>query len=183
MNEKDCLINRRAALAGFAAFGLTGCAVGEDFTSPTMKLTKSFSGKSSGPARTNDAKWWLAFNDPIIKQIVDLGLDQNLDVRRIAARIEQSQGILDGAGYPISGNARIAESKINSGGGNPTAQTTFARAEATWKIDLFGRLKREQEAAFARLEAAYSDLDIWRLLFVDEVVSAYIDLRYAQELL
>ncbi len=183
MDGEKFHLSRRRALAGLAAFGLTGCAAGEDFASPTMKLSKSFSGKPAGPARTNDAKWWLAFNDPIINQVVDLGLKQNLDVRRIAARIEQSQGILNGAGYPVSGNARIAESKVNLGGGNPTAQTGFVRVEATWKLDLFGRLKREREAAFARLEAAYADLDIWRLLFVDEVVSAYIDLRYAQELL
>ncbi|GAA6193525.1 efflux transporter outer membrane subunit [Phaeobacter sp. NW0010-22] len=176
-------MNRRRAIAGFAAFGLTACTVGEDFTSPTMKLSQSFSNTPTGPVRKNDAKWWYAFNDPDINQIVELGLQQNLDVRRIAARIEQSQGILDGAGYPIYGNARIAESSLNSGGGNPTTKTGFIRGEATWKIDLFGRLLREREAAFARLEAAYADLDIWRLLFVDEVVSAYIDLRYAQELL
>ncbi|WP_299354307.1 efflux transporter outer membrane subunit [uncultured Shimia sp.] len=170
-------------LLGISSLTVVGCTAGEDFSTPTMKLSKSFSGKSSGPVRTNDAKWWLAFNDPVINQIVDLGLKQNLDVRRIAARIEQSQGILDAAGNPIAGNARIAESRINSGGGSPTTQTGFVRAEATWKIDLFGRLRREREAAFARLEVAYADLDIWRLLFVDEIVSAYIDLRYAQELL
>ncbi|MDO6484301.1 efflux transporter outer membrane subunit [Shimia thalassica] len=181
--NRDLRMNRRNTVMGLVAFSTVGCAAGDDFVPPTMDLSDSFLKKGSGPARTNDAKWWLSFNDPIINQVVELGLQQNLDVRRIAARIEQSQGILDGAGFPISGNARVAESKINSGGGDPTTQTGFVRAEATWKIDLFGRLRREREAAFARLEAAYADLDIWRLLFVDEVVSAYIDLRYTQELL
>ena len=183
MQHGTKLIEHRRMLMGLAALGLTGCTAGEDFSSPTMKLSNTFLGKPNGPARTNDAKWWLAFNDPVINQIVELGLEQNLDVRRIAARIEQSQGVLDAAGFPISGNARVAEGRFNSGGGNPTSQTGFVRAEATWKNDLFGRLKREREAAFARLEAAYADLDIWRLPYVDEIVSAYIDLRYAQELL
>ncbi|MDO6481892.1 efflux transporter outer membrane subunit [Shimia thalassica] len=102
---------------------------------------------------------------------------------QLGQKFATKPGILDAAGNPLTGSARIAESRINSGGGNPTTQTGFVRAEATWKFDLFGRLRREREAAFARLEAAYADLDIWRLLFVDEIVSAYIDLRYAQELL
>lgn len=183
MTEGAKTLNRRHVLAGAAAFGFSGCAVGEDFVRPTMNLPGSFDGKSGGPARKTDAQWWLAFNDTAINQMVELGLKQNLDIRRIAARIDQSRGILASAGFPVSGNTRIAEAKINTGGGSDTSQTGFVRTEATWKIDLFGRLQRERESAFARLEAAYADLDIWRLLFVDEVVSAYVDMRYAQEII
>ncbi|MDE0588802.1 efflux transporter outer membrane subunit [Halocynthiibacter sp. C4] len=176
-------MDRRTALVGLGSLLLTGCAAGEDFTPPTMKLSDSFTGKSAEPIRKNDAKWWQAFNDPVINRLVEQGLQQNLDVKRYAARIQQSQGVVDGAGFPISGNARVAESRIDAGGGNPTVRTGFVRTEASWKIDLFGRLKREREAAFARLDAAYAELDVWKLLFVEEVVAAYIDLRYAQELL
>ncbi len=183
MGYKAKPIDRRAALTGLVAFGLTGCTVGDDFTPPTMEMSDSFDGGPASVARKRDAKWWLAFDDPSIDQVVQIGLNQNLDVRRIAARIDQSRGILDATGFPVSGNVRIAEAKINTGGGNPTEETGFVRTEATWKMDLFGRLRRERESAFARLEAAYSDLEIWQLLFVDEVISAYIDMRYAQELI
>ncbi|UWQ93591.1 efflux transporter outer membrane subunit (plasmid) [Rhodobacteraceae bacterium M382] len=175
--------DRRAILCGLLGLGVTGCTVGEDFVKPTMKLSPSFGPGSSGPARKNDAKWWRGFDDPVINQIVDLGLEQNLDIRRIAGKIEQSRGALAAAGYPISGNARVVEAKADSGGAVAPFQTGALKAEATWKLDLFGYLKREREAAFAGLEAAYADLNVWRLLFVDEVVTAYIEMRYAQELI
>lgn len=176
-------VDRRKVLAILGASAVAGCSVSDDYTAPTLKLSQRFGGKSNGPARSNNAKWWTSFGDPALNQVVDLGLKQNLDIQRIAAKIEQARGISNAAGYPVSGNARIAEARVNSGGGIPTNQTGFVRAEATWKVDLFGQLKREREAAFARLDAAYADLDIWRLIFVDEIVSAYIDMRYFQELI
>lgn len=183
MTSQQRGLSRRAFLTSSCALGLIGCTVGEDFSSPTMKLSNRFGPTTAGPVRTNDAQWWKAFNDPLINQIVDLGLKQNLDIRRIGARIQQSQGIVQSSGFPISGNARVAEAKVQTGGGESTQQTGLVRAEATWKIDLIGRLKREREAAYARLDAAYADLDVWRLLLVEEVVSAYIDMRFAQEVL
>lgn len=83
----------------------------------------------------------------------------------------------------MSGAVRVGEAKLSGGGGEATTTTTFARTEATWKLDLFGKLQREREAAVARLEASYADVDVWRLLFVDEVITAYMDMRYAQELI
>lgn len=174
-------LTRRSMMLGL----LSGCAVapaGEDYARPDTELAKSFLKKlPSGGVRKHDAKWWTSFNDSLLNTIVGYGLENNKDIQRIAARIQQSQGILASAGVPIGGTTRVSELR-RSGGGDAAETTGFVRAEAKWKLDLFGKLQREKEAALARLDASYADLDVWTLLYVDEVVTAYMDLRYAQEL-
>ncbi len=176
-------LTRRTMMLGL----LSGCTaiapVGEDYERPDTDIARSFfPDQPTGVVRKNDEKWWLSFNDTLLNRIVGYGLDNNKDVQRIAARIQQSQGILASSGFPIGGTTRVSEAKQGFGGGEGPENTGFVRAEAKWKIDLFGRLQREREAAFARLEASYADLEVWKLLFVDEVVTSYVDMRYAQEL-
>ncbi|WP_299421951.1 efflux transporter outer membrane subunit [uncultured Shimia sp.] len=175
-------LTRRSMMLGL----LSGCAiapVGEDYARPDTDVANRFFKKGpSGAVRKHDAKWWTSFNDSLLNKLVGYGLENNKDIQRIAARIQQSQGILDSAGFPIGGSNRVSEVKRSGGGGNEPETTGFVRAEAKWKLDLFGKLQREKEAAFARLEASYADLDVWTLLYVDEVVTAYLDMRYAQEL-
>ncbi len=175
-------LTRRGMMLGL----LSGCAIapaGPNFERPETKLAKSFLNKQPvGVVRKHDAKWWASFNDSLLNTIVGYGLENNKDIQRIAARIQQSQGILASAGYPFGGTNRVSEAKRSVGAGDPSETTGFVRAEAKWKLDLFGQLQREKEAALARLEASYADLDVWTLLYVDEVVTAYLDMRYAQEL-
>ncbi len=179
-NSSALFLSRRAVVLGL----LSGCApIGPEFEKPKIGLPDKFLKESATPARKNDATWWTAYNDSILNQIVEYGLKNNKDVQRLAARILQSQGILESSGFPLSGTVRVGEAKLSGGGGEATTATTFARTEATWKLDLFGKLQREREAAVARLEASYADVDVWRLLFVDEVITAYMDMRYAQELI
>ncbi len=172
-------LTRRGVVLGL----LSGCTVGPEFEAPTLDMPARFLNETPGVSRDNSAKWWTAFNDSVLNKIVGYGIENNKDIQRIAARILQSQGILASSGYQLNGNARVAEAKIETGGGESVDHTGFARTEATWKVDLFGRYQSERDAALARLEAAYADLDVWRLLFIDEVVTAYCDLRYAQELI
>ncbi|WP_412552940.1 efflux transporter outer membrane subunit [Shimia sp. MIT1388] len=175
-------LTRRSMMLGL----LSGCAIapaGEDYARPETDLAKSFLKKQpAGVVRKHDAKWWTSFNDSLLNKIVGYGLENNKDIQRIAARIQQSQGILASAGFPIGGTTRVGEVRRSGGGGDAAETSGFVRAEAKWKLDLFGKLQREKEAAFARLEASYADLDVWTLLYVDEVVTAYMDMRYAQEL-
>lgn len=60
-----------------------------------------------------------------------LGLKQNLDIRKAVARIEQAQGVFEAAGYPLSGQVRVGEAKLNDGSDADRTVTGFARAEAS----------------------------------------------------
>lgn len=178
-------MKRRDFVAGTLAIVVPGCAVGPEFTTPEMKIADQFDGKNPSQSVTvTDAKWWSAFQDPVLDSIVEIGLSQNLDIRRAVARIKSAEGVSAAAGYPISGSARVGEGKFSdtSEAGDSVA-TGFARAEASWRLDLFGKLENEREVGRTNLDAAYEDADIWRLTLISDVISAYIDLRYAQELI
>lgn len=112
-----------------------------------------------------------------------LGLKQNLDIRKAVARIEQAQGVFEAAGYPLSGQVRVGEAKLNDASDADRTVTGFARAEASWRLDLFGELENEKKSAEASLDAAFEDAEISRLTLLTEALSAYIDPRYAQELI
>lgn len=163
---------------------LAGCTVGEDFTKPEKSVPDQyFTNSGARSSARGFGKWWQVYNDPKLNRLIEVGLNENLDVRRAVARIEQSQAILRGAGYPFSGVARVGEAKAAAGGTDGRVDTGFVRAEASWQLDLYGKLKREKEAAGYRLEAAYADANVARATFLGELTTAYIDARYFQELI
>lgn len=53
-------------------------------------------------------------------------------------------------------------------------------AGASWEIDLFGRLRRQAEAARAEAQAAVEDRRAVQVAVMAEVAAAYVDLRAAQ---
>ncbi|KAE9625561.1 TolC family protein [Parasedimentitalea maritima] len=178
-------MNRRQFAASSLALLTPDCAGDPEFIKPTMQIADQYDGKRPTQTITvADAKWWSAFQDPVFDRIVDARLSQNLDIRRAVARIKQADGLSAAAGYPISGAVRVGEGKINgqSGSSGRTA-TGFARAEASWRLDVFGELENERKAGSANLGAAYEDADIWRLILISDVISTYIDLRFSQELI
>ncbi|MDV7143440.1 efflux transporter outer membrane subunit [Tropicimonas sp. TH_r6] len=177
------LLSRRETLLGLACASLSACTVGPDFEQPEMEFPARFPSSAETASRSRGSQaWWTAFEDDAIDQIVELGLRQNLDVRAALKRIEQARAIAAGAGYPVSGSARVSEGKIADSSDGQT-QSAFGRVEATWKLDLFGELRREREAAGYKLDAAYADADVARLVLIEEVITAYVDLRFAQELI
>lgn len=177
-------MDRRKFTLGAISLGVSGCAVGPEITKPQMSVASQFSSSQSSQSITlADAKWWTAFGDPVLNDIVELGLQQNLDIRRAVARIKQAEGLSAAAGYPISGSARVGEGKISGcSGETERVSSGFVRAEASWRLDVFRELESERNAGESNLDAAYEDADIWRLMLISEIISAYIDLRFAQEL-
>ncbi|MEP2531302.1 efflux transporter outer membrane subunit [Shimia sp.] len=176
---------RKFMMMAGAQFGwVAGCSVGEDFVRPSKDVPDQFftrQNESSGLG--NSADWWRAFNDDKLNRLVELGLKQNLDIQRAVARVEQSQAILGAAGYPVSGVSRVGEARASAGGEDGRTESGFVRAEASWQVDLYGKLKREKEAAFYRLEGAYADANVARTTFLSELATAYVDARYFQELI
>lgn len=164
-------------------FFVVGCAGEATINKPVMEVADQFSTRSAASSITvSDARWWAAFGDNDLDQVVEIGLAQNLDIRKAVARIQQARGLYGAAGYPASGAVRIGEGKIShDSDAQETVSAGFARAEASWRVDLFGALANERLAGRRNLDAAYEDADIARLTLITDVISAYIDLRFAQE--
>jgi multidrug efflux system outer membrane protein len=181
---------RRAAgvslLVGTAL--LTGCTIGPDYARPPVIQVETFRGQATAEAASlADLPWWEVFQDPILKNLIQEALQNNYDVKLAAARVEEAraqQGVSRSQFFPQIGyNFAVARSRNPLAAvGVPIAQlesTTnfFAGAlNASWELDIWGRIRRANEAARANLLAtADARRGVW-LMLVSDVAQAYFEL-------
>ena len=178
---------------------LAGCTVGPNYSEPQTALPAAYSEPSASGQFQLD-RWWAAFNDPQLTALVEQALRQNLDIELAAARIREAraqEGVAGAGSSPQVGaeasvtRQRISENAIpvppgaGSGGGSiglPGSEFTNWRAgfDASWELDLFGRNRREREAAAARTGTAVWNRRDAEVSVAAEVASAYLKLRTLQ---
>ena len=78
-------MDRRETFLLLGGLFVSACTAGEDFVKPTIDLPSKYPLQAGGGARRNDQKWWLAFNDRLLNELIVVGLKQNLDIRRALA--------------------------------------------------------------------------------------------------
>lgn len=135
---------------------LAGCASER----VAVKLDLPAVATATAPAALD--KWWESFGDPTLTALVDEALQHNSDVLIASERVAQSRGALDEARAALvpSVNAGLAPSrsaaaKIAQQPGQPVVSTRYKGGlQASWEIDLFGRLSSLREAARAQLAAS-----------------------------
>ncbi|MFU0507843.1 efflux transporter outer membrane subunit [Pseudaminobacter sp. NGMCC 1.201702] len=173
----------------FALLFLAGCVTGPDHEAPQTALPGKFGeGSTASNGDVALAAWWNAFGDARLDRYVASGLEQNLTVQQAIERINQAQAdvIIAGAGSLPSLIASASNTTRQQKGSlfnadQPVQNDSSGGLRVSWLIDLFGQYRRAKESASASLDAAYASVDIQRLAFISQVISAYIDLRYYQE--
>lgn len=178
---------------------LAGCTVGPNYSEPQTALPAAYS-ETAASGQFQLDRWWAAFNDSQLNALVDQALRQNLDIELAAARIREAraqEGVAGAGSSPQVGaeasvtRQRISENAIpvppgaGSGGGSiglPGSEFTSWRAgfDASWELDLFGRNRREREAAAARTGTAVWNRRDAEVSVAAEVASAYLKLRTLQ---
>ena len=158
---------------------------------------------TAAPADAGAAAWWTGFNDPELNSLVARVAAANLDAKEALLRIAEARAQRDVAAadeWPaVNANAsaqvnRLSEStptgalfsKVGQFPGlsgvsipNPYDQYQVG-FDASWEIDLFGRVRRSVEAARAETQASVEDSRAVLISTLGEVGRAYIDLRGAQ---
>lgn len=165
---------------------VAGCAVGADYQRPEVAMQTRFVGGSAEAIGAVAAQqWWREYKDPLLTQLVSRGLDQNLDEMAAIEAIRQAQAELRATGVNSAIDGSLSGTSTRSGGdgsGN-TSTSNSGDLNASLVLDLFGGLRREREAASASLTAARADAETVRLAWLAELLSAYADARYYQEVL
>jgi NodT family efflux transporter outer membrane factor (OMF) lipoprotein len=189
---------RRIVPVGLAIGLLAGCAVGPDFHPPDAAAPGQFV-HASGPANVDPATWWHALQDKELDTLVDRALTANPSLQIALARLQQARTFetaLTGYALPRvegdAGGGRGTGSDMTRGrvagpldsGDHAIAPagriTQIAGADAVWDIDLFGRFRREIEAARYDAQAAAAARDAVQIAVIADVVRAYVDLRGLQ---
>lgn len=153
----------QALLFPLSALLLAGCAVVGPNYSPPSLLSSQFptsfgeppAGLGSGAV---EVKWWRAFDDPALATLIQRALAANHDIGIAVVRLEEAkatlgesrQGFLPRGGAAL-GHENRRQSDVETPPGQPRQIETYRGAvDASWEIDLFGRVRRSVEAAQAQ---------------------------------
>lgn len=179
---------------------LTGCAVGPDYKKPDVTLTDHYLASAQTEQRSavnyaNLDTWWEGFNDPLLTRFVTIAFNQNLDLAQAAARISQARSGLSMTNVALlpSGTMSASAARNHQSLETPLGQLLNAtpgydrngrqyeaNMSASWEMDLFGGLRRDQEAAIAEYQASEAGRNATRLAVAANTADLYILIRSLQ---
>ena len=179
----------RSIVSGIVVAALLGgCAIGPDYKRPSVAEPPTFRGQATGEAASfADAPWWEVFQDPSLKALIQEALRRNYDVQIAAARVQEARAILSIARsdlYPsLDYGGGVARGNVTPGIlGGPGAQAPETSnfydgtLTASWELDIWGRIRRSNEAARATLLASEdARRGVW-LTLVSDLAQAYFEL-------
>jgi multidrug efflux system outer membrane protein len=171
-----------------ATLAVAGCSVGPKYKAPQPEAAKFHA--EDQQLETNqpfDARWWNQFEDPILNDLVQKALAANTSIRIAQAHLGESRAIYDERKLdlypkvPADASYTYAKQQIPGFYNDPVTINTFrAGFDATWEIDLFGRVRHETKAASSQAQATAEDLHYVEVSIVAELARNYFELRGAQ---
>jgi multidrug efflux system outer membrane protein len=170
--------NRAISVICFAA-GLTGCVVGPNYKRPDVPAPPQFRAGEDKPSQASlgDVKWFNLFEDSTLRDLIAEALKANYDIRIAAQRVLEAEGRLGATRSALSPQMNLTTDAARSGVQSPLQSTGRGFGIATWEIDLFGKLRRQTEAARAEFLASADNQKAVMQSLVAQVASAYFDLR------
>jgi multidrug efflux system outer membrane protein len=200
-------MNRSLLSVGLTAAVLTGCSIGPKYERPaplagTTALPGAFSEGSTNAISpgTNNAQWkaaepsahlprgawWTIFNDPELNRLEDLASSSNQELAGGLARLEQARALVNVARSDLYPNInfspsynreRTSANQASRSVANNNFNAFSVPLDASWELDLWGRVRKTVDATRARFAAATDDLEALRLSIQAEVAVNYFTYR------
>lgn len=207
LDLSDSCIHRIFTFA-VACVWLVGCAVGPNYRPPETRMPSSYAGTSLGTENPPEAfrnlqvvdaaKWWEALGDEELDSLIERAIRANPDIEIALSRLQEART----QEVVVLGRA-LPEAEISAGGGRGTGSdlarglaaqplvaaestpsqkqiTQIVGFDARWEIDLFGKYRREIEAARYDTEAAIAARNAVLISVIANVTRAYVDMRGLQ---
>ena len=160
----------------------TSCALGPTYRRPQVQAPAQWNAQAQA-ASLADQPWWEVFGDPALKDLIGQALAGNYDVRGAVQRVEEDRARagMERADYlpaftPGAGAVRGHSSPYTAGGGG-IGNSMNAQITLGWELDLWGRLRRLNEAARAQDPASQEARRGVYLATAAQVAQAYFELR------
>lgn len=175
---------RRALWLASLACLASGCVLGPDYVRPTVDIPAGY--RYAGDAAAVEGavatladlpEWWVSFGDPQLDLLVREALAANRDLRIATARVDEFAariGSTRAQGLPQVGYGLTSGRQRQANG--VTVGSHVAALSASWELDLWGRIRRETEAARADLLATEEARLGVALTLVSSVVAGYVTL-------
>ena len=169
-----------AVPAVLLALALGGCALGGSggaAPEPGVAIPQEWSVQGPADAAFDETVYWQALQDPVLTELVEAALSDNLDIAQAATRLTQArEGLAQArAGYLPQLSASGGASRAVGDGADNDINISLG-ADVSWELDLFGRIGSSARAARFDYEAAgYSLADLHRAIagqVAQQVISA-----------
>jgi NodT family efflux transporter outer membrane factor (OMF) lipoprotein len=172
---------------------LASCTVGPDYKKPDAPVPVSYKElegwKIAQPQQAaSNAPWWSVYNDLTLDQLerqIDIN-NQNLKLAEASYR--QAVALLSEArsGYFPSVTLDASGQRARSTAGTTSTVARIRNsfdlsANASWDIDVWGRIRRTVESADATAQASAADLASARLSAQATLATTYFQLRISDE--
>lgn len=172
---------RRGLLtAMLLAFAAIGCTLGPAYQAPQVPLPEVWREAPAAGESIANVEWWSVYDDPALQQLIRQALAENKDLRVAMERVVEAR-----ARYGVSRadlwpqvNASGSGGYYDQGGGNlvDNDELYSVSADLSWEIDLFGRVRSSNDAAFASYLATEQARRAVTLTLVFSVARAYFEL-------
>jgi NodT family efflux transporter outer membrane factor (OMF) lipoprotein len=175
---------------------LTACAVGPDYKRPDVEQPAAFkenaNWKTAQPRDTEiRGKWWEVFNDPLLNSLQEQVNTSNLTLAQAEAAYRQARALVQSSRseyFPTlstnfsqkrSSSATVTNNQItNSSSSGSGPRTNYSLSlDASWEIDVWGRVRREVESSNNSALASAADLENTRLSMQSQLAQNYFQLR------
>ncbi|MCT9809721.1 efflux transporter outer membrane subunit [Acidovorax sp. Be4] len=173
--------------AALVALALAGCAVTQPPGAALPALAVPSTWSSSHGVVVPDAspqslaRWWQGLGDAQLSTLVEQALQANPSLRATQAALRQSRAQRDVTAAGLAPSLDGSGSAQRSRSGNSTGNSFSAGLDASWELDVFGRLASGLEASDADVRTAQATLEGARVSLAAEVALTYIDLRNQQQ--
>ncbi|MGH8291816.1 MAG: efflux transporter outer membrane subunit [Steroidobacteraceae bacterium] len=206
MNPPTPSASARAALVAAAcalalALTLSACAVGPNYhrpaaaPSPTFKEGQGWT--PATPAQIANEQWWSIYDDPVLSSLEQQVAVSNENLKVAVANYyaaREAVGVTRGSFFPdiglgasgtrsggaaSRGGVTLPSGFVSSGVGNHTVYD--ANANASWDLDIWGKIRRELESDVAKAQASAADVAAARLSAQATLAEDYFQLRAAEQ--
>ncbi len=148
---------------------------------PEGNIPNTFSLYSKGSEQPN--MWWRSFNDEELNNLIEISLTENLSLKEAWARLMQSKAIAVQAGSALipnlTGNAgasRARRKRKNTITSKETVKDYSLGLVSSYELDLWGKIRSEQEAAILQTSASREDFDTTAMTLAAEVTEKWINI-------
>lgn len=173
-------MKRELLTAILLAVVTTGCTLGPAYEPPQVPVPEGWREAPVADESIANIEWWSVYDDPALQQLIRQALAENKDLRVAMERVVEARaryGVSSADLWPQM-NASGTVGYSDQGGGNLTDNDELysVGADLSWEIDLFGRIRSGNQAAFASYLATEQARRAATLTLVFSVARAYFEL-------
>jgi multidrug efflux system outer membrane protein len=176
-----------------------GCAVGPDYVKPVVATPAGWHPEAPWQAaqpqdETIRGDWWTLYDDPVLNGLEQKAAGANPTLKAAFEHYTQSEaelGEVKSAEMPSvglgasGGRGRISANRPLENYAIPNTSTVQndvqVGVQASYEVDLFGRVRREVEASKADTEQSKADFQNMELVVAAQVATTYFNLRELDE--